>query len=69
MHPAVLLADEPTGNLDQATGKEVMSLLEQLVAQKVTLILVTHDPVIGGRAQRQLHMVDGQIINETGRGT
>ena len=48
MHPAVLLADEPTGNLDQTTGKEVMSLLEQLVEQKVTLILVTHDPLLGG---------------------
>jgi putative ABC transport system ATP-binding protein len=65
MHPTVLLADEPTGNLDQTTGKEVMNLLEQLVAQKVTLILVTHDPVIGGRAMRQLHMVDGEIINES----
>ena len=64
MNPAVLLADEPTGNLDQATGKEVMSLLEQLVEQKVTLILVTHDPVLGGRAHRQLHMVDGQIISD-----
>ena len=67
MHPTVLLADEPTGNLDQTTGKEVMNLLEQLVAQKVTLIVVTHDPVIGGRATRQLHMVDGQIISESGR--
>lgn len=64
MHPAVLLADEPTGNLDQATGKEVMNLLEQLVAQKVALIVVTHDPAIGSRAKRQIHMVDGEIINE-----
>jgi putative ABC transport system ATP-binding protein len=67
MHPAVLLADEPTGNLDQTTGKEVMNLLEQLVVQQVALIVVTHDPVIGGRATRQLHMVDGQITGETGR--
>jgi putative ABC transport system ATP-binding protein len=67
MHPAVLLADEPTGNLDQATGKEVMNLLEQLVAQQVALIVVTHDPVIGGRANRQLHMVDGQFTDKTGR--
>jgi putative ABC transport system ATP-binding protein len=66
MHPAVLLADEPTGNLDQTTGKEVMSLLEELVAQKVALIVVTHDPAIGSRAKRQIHMVDGQIINESG---
>ena len=66
MHPAVLLADEPSGNLDQATGKEVMNLLEQLVAQKVALIVVTHDPAIGSRAKRQIHMVDGQIISESG---
>ena len=64
MHPSVLLADEPTGNLDQATGREVINLLEQLTEQQVTLILVTHDPVIGGRAKRQLHMVDGQIISQ-----
>jgi len=69
MHPAVLLADEPTGNLDQATGKEVMSLLEKLVEQKVALILVTHDPALGGRAHRQIHMVDGQIVSETRRDT
>jgi putative ABC transport system ATP-binding protein len=64
MHPSVLLADEPTGNLDQATGREVINLLEQLTEQNVTLILVTHDPALGGRAKRQLHMVDGQITNE-----
>lgn len=64
MHPAVLLADEPTGNLDQTTGKEVINLLEKLLEQNVALIMVTHDPVIGGRAKRQLHMVDGQITNE-----
>jgi putative ABC transport system ATP-binding protein len=63
MNPAVLLADEPTGNLDQTTGKEVINLLEQLLEQNVALILVTHDPVIGSRAKRQLHMVDGQITN------
>jgi putative ABC transport system ATP-binding protein len=68
MHPTVLLADEPTGNLDQTTGKEVMNLLEQLVAQQVTLIVVTHDPVIGGRAMRQVRMVDGQITGEAVRG-
>ncbi len=67
MHPAVLLADEPTGNLDQATGKDVLNLLEQLLAQHVALIVVTHDPVIGVRAKRQLHMVDGQIISEVQR--
>ncbi|MDO8350805.1 MAG: ABC transporter ATP-binding protein [Gallionella sp.] len=65
MHPAVLLADEPTGNLDQTTGREVINLLEKLTEQNVTLIMVTHDPAIGGRAMRQLHMVDGRITNES----
>jgi len=69
MHPAVLLADEPTGNLDQTTGKEVIDLLEQLLEQNVALIMVTHDPVIGSRAKRQIHMVDGQIISESGSST
>ncbi len=61
MHPPVLLADEPTGNLDRASGHEVVSLLEALNASGVTLIVVTHDPDLGQRAQRQLHMVDGKI--------
>jgi len=65
MHPAVLLADEPTGNLDQTTGREVINLLESLTEQHVTLIVVTHDPAVGGRAKRQLHMVDGKIISES----
>lgn len=67
--PPLLLADEPTGNLDQATGKEVIHLLESLTEQNVTLIMVTHDPALGGRAHRQLHMVDGQIVSVTERGT
>ena len=65
MQPAVLLAAEPTGNLDQTTGKEVMGLLERLVQQGVTLILVTHDPALGQRASRRLQMVDGQVIADT----
>ncbi len=65
MRPMVLLADEPTGNLDQATGKEVLGLLEQLVAEGVALILVTHDPALGQRAARQLHVVDGKIVGDT----
>lgn len=62
MNPAVILADEPTGNLDRATGQEVMNILEGLAAQGVTLILVTHDPEIGNRATRKLRMVDGKIV-------
>jgi putative ABC transport system ATP-binding protein len=64
MNPRVLLADEPTGNLDQATGREVMKLLENLVTQGITLVIVTHDVEIGARAQRQLHMLDGQILSD-----
>lgn len=64
MQPAAILADEPTGNLDQNTGKEVMALLEDLHARGMTLIMVTHDPLLGGRAGRKIRMVDGRI--ETG---
>lgn len=64
MRPPVLLADEPTGNLDRASGHEVVGLLEQLNASGVTLIVVTHDPELGQRAQRQLHMIDGRISND-----
>ncbi|MDP3689320.1 MAG: macrolide ABC transporter ATP-binding protein, partial [Sulfurimicrobium sp.] len=62
MEPAVILADEPTGNLDRATGQEVMNILEGLAASGVTLLLVTHDPEIGNRASRKLRMVDGRIV-------
>jgi len=62
--PAVMLADEPTGNLDRATGEEVMRLLEALNAQGVTLIVVTHDQALGARARRQLKMEDGGIVSD-----
>ena len=65
MQPAVILADEPTGNLDQATGKQVIKLLEQLNSNGITLILVTHDADIGGHAARQIMIVDGQITSDT----
>jgi len=61
MKPAVILADEPTGNLDRHSGKEVIELLEQLNQTKMTLIIVTHDPEIGLRATRQIRMIDGGI--------
>jgi putative ABC transport system ATP-binding protein len=64
MRPAMLLADEPTGNLDRATGEEVMALLEGLNAQGVTLIMVTHDQALGARAQRRLSMLDGSIVGD-----
>jgi putative ABC transport system ATP-binding protein len=62
--PAVLLADEPTGNLDRATGEEVVRLLEALNAQGMTLIIVTHDHALGARARRQLKMEDGSIVSD-----
>ena len=61
MQPALLLADEPTGNLDSQAGAEVFSLLEELNGEGLTLIVVTHDASLGARAQRQLHMRDGRI--------
>ncbi len=68
MRPAMILADEPTGNLDRATGEDVMALLEGLNAGGVTLIVVTHDPVLGGRARRQVMMEDGGKVKDTGSG-
>ncbi len=64
MHPAILLADEPTGNLDRATGRDVVNLLETLHHNGVALVVVTHDPELGGRAHRQLKMIDGEIVAE-----
>ncbi len=65
MRPAVILADEPTGNLDRATGDEVVRLLEGLNAQGVTLIVVTHDAALGGRARRRLMMEDGALKHDS----
>jgi putative ABC transport system ATP-binding protein len=66
MQPAMILADEPTGNLDRATGDEVVRLLEQLNTRGVTLIVVTHDPALGRRARRRIGMEDGMITADSG---
>ncbi|MGA7732093.1 MAG: ABC transporter ATP-binding protein [Chloroflexia bacterium] len=61
-HPSILLADEPTGNLDSATGTEVMALLRELNAAGLTLILVTHDTTVAGYANRIVRLRDGKIV-------
>lgn len=63
----VLVADEPTGNLDQANGQQVMDTLEALNAQGITVIIVTHDSTVADRAQRRLHVLDG-IVSEKDTG-
>jgi len=60
----VILADEPTGNLDRHTGQEVMAVLERVHHDGGTVLLVTHDPEICGRAQRALRMIDGAIVSD-----
>jgi putative ABC transport system ATP-binding protein len=65
MRPQVILADEPTGNLDRASGKEVIKILEDLNKKGMTLVMVTHDPNLGKRAFRKIDMVDGQIVADT----
>ena len=69
MEPAVILADEPTGNLDSASGKDVLDILERLNDNDITLIVVTHNLDIAKRARRRLHMVDGRIDSDTTTGT
>ena len=67
MDPSIILADEPTGNLDSASGVEVIELLEQMNSRGLTLILVTHDPDIARRARRQIRLQDGQLVADVRR--
>jgi len=69
MKPSVILADEPTGNLDRASGNDVVEILEELNRQGMTLIMVTHDPELGARARRRIKMVDGRIEEDSGTRT
>lgn len=64
MQPKILLADEPTGNLDRHSGEDVIEVLETLNKQGITLIVVTHDTELGKRAARQIKMIDGKISTE-----
>jgi putative ABC transport system ATP-binding protein len=64
MEPSVILADEPTGNLDRHSGTEVVETLEALNDKGMTLIVVTHDGELGRRASRRLRMVDGEVVED-----
>jgi putative ABC transport system ATP-binding protein len=59
--PKIILADEPTGNLDSRTGEEIMAILKNLNQQGVTLVVVTHDPKVASQARRTIHIADGMI--------
>ena len=61
-NPDIILADEPTGALDQKSGKAVMELFEQLNSEGVTIVIITHDQNVGARAKKLLHIVDGEIL-------
>lgn len=64
MQPRLLLADEPTGNLDSKSGSEVLALLEELNSEGITLVMVTHDQAIGDRSKLSLRMLDGELTAE-----
>jgi len=66
--PAIVLADEPTGNLDTKTGKEILAIFKKLNANGGTIVLVTHEPAVAEQCVREIHIRDGRIINQEGTG-
>jgi putative ABC transport system ATP-binding protein len=63
--PPLILADEPTGNLDSAMSREIMDLLEEVNQAGTTVLMVTHDPSCAARAHRRLHLFDGQLVESS----
>ncbi|MDX1502878.1 MAG: ABC transporter ATP-binding protein [Thermoanaerobaculia bacterium] len=68
MDPDIVLADEPTGNLDSRSGGDIMSLFEELWEQGRTMLVITHDPALAERAPRRVELLDGRISQDTGVG-
>ena len=66
--PSIILADEPTGNLDSKSGADIMNIFRSLNSEGMTIVLVTHDPAIAAQAQRAIHVRDGLIVNGNGNG-
>jgi putative ABC transport system ATP-binding protein len=65
--PRLILADEPTGNLDSLMTREIMDLLERINEQGTTIVMVTHSPECAARAHRQIHLLDGKVVDLEGR--
>jgi putative ABC transport system ATP-binding protein len=66
--PAIVLADEPTGNLDSTTGEQIMALIEHLNSQGATIVVITHEHAIAERCRRQIRVLDGQVVSDTAKG-
>ena len=66
--PAIVLADEPTGNLDSATGEQIMALIEELNREGATIVVITHEHAVAARCPRQIRVLDGRVVSDTANG-